>query len=236
METIVRNVTLSNIFIEDMGILLTATESLSILDFGYTKADLDRSNNLKNFVSEGDLVINDGTNDLSVEDALEHISIQSIYADDQDNPGVTPSGGTKHQILVKASDQNYDLKWLSVNSGVLILDPITYPLGVQTEERRWETLATYSFPGTIALGSDPTKLDILYKVDRHELKGVFRLQIGNSTVARFTDLQSEDYVTVTDETLRNLSDGPSIWEIQMKVKQKYLGYYFRVSTMTLRFD
>ena len=236
MQTIIRNTTLSSILIGDIGLLVMASESIDLDTLGFTKDVLDASDNLKEFVNDESIVVNDGIDDLGIEDGLDHLSLRSVYEDEESNTGWVPSGGTKHQVLVKASDGNFDIKWISVNDGTLVLDPIEIPLSIKTEERRWETLATYNFPGKLTLGGTPTKLDILNKIDRAELSGEFRIDSKGGVIAELSNLRNLDWTTDTDSTLRNLTDDPMVWEIQLRVRRKYAGYCFRVSSMTLRFD
>jgi hypothetical protein len=74
------NNTVSDIEISDLGITLPAdsTTTLSIL---FTRFKLVESDDLKTEVQNGDVIINDGSQDLSIEEAIDHLTFQTEYED-----------------------------------------------------------------------------------------------------------------------------------------------------------
>lgn len=77
---IIKNNTESPISINDLsGVTVDSTSQLELTDIFYFY-DIVKSINLKTYVSNGNIIINDGNNDLSIENGLEHITIKSGYS------------------------------------------------------------------------------------------------------------------------------------------------------------
>lgn len=98
---IVKNVTLSDIFIDDLGITIAASgspgSSITLSDL-YTTFEIVESTDLQSEVATGDIVINDGTDDLSVSEGLNHLKIETELEDiDQD---ASISGANFDDILL----------------------------------------------------------------------------------------------------------------------------------------
>ena len=71
---IIKNTTNSVVYIIDLHNQYIAELEEKILSDYYTISEINSSQDLKNLVSDGTLIINDGGTDLSVEDALLHIT------------------------------------------------------------------------------------------------------------------------------------------------------------------
>jgi len=77
---IATNNTGNQIDIDDLGISLAAAEVKPLSDY-FDFVDLTESDDLKVFVGNGDITINDGSNDLSIIKGLEHLDIESVHED-----------------------------------------------------------------------------------------------------------------------------------------------------------
>ncbi len=82
---ILKNTTASQIIISDLGGMRIEASSQYEASKTRTLADIQNSEQLKTNISSGDIVVNDGSNDLSVSDALElvtsydpHFAVQYI--------------------------------------------------------------------------------------------------------------------------------------------------------------
>lgn len=82
MATIViaKNITVSNIIIEDLGIEIPSGAQIDLTEF-FEKIEIGNSDDLDSKVSSGNIVINDGTNDLSITNGLKHINFETEYED-----------------------------------------------------------------------------------------------------------------------------------------------------------
>lgn len=76
-----KNTTTSDITLEDLGVIIPGS---SILDLTETYAfyEITASKDLKTQISNGNVIINDSINDLSMENSLKHIGEESIYEDE----------------------------------------------------------------------------------------------------------------------------------------------------------
>ena len=86
---IAKNNTSTDIMIEDLGIIIPGSSQINLTDkFDYI--EIVESDNLKEFVNAAQITINDGINDLNIEDGIAQISIQSVYEDSFEDGGGTP--------------------------------------------------------------------------------------------------------------------------------------------------
>ncbi len=83
---IAKNNTGTDIEIEDLGISISAAGQKELANY-FDYIEIVESDNLKNFVSNAHITINDGNNDLNISDGLKHISIQSVYEDSFEDGG-----------------------------------------------------------------------------------------------------------------------------------------------------
>lgn len=237
MRTIVKNNTAAVLRIEDLGLTSAVGSEIDMFDLGYSRTEIDSSGDLRDLVSSGEIIVNNGDIDLGAADGLDLLSLRSVYQDDEETVQAgLPIGGSVDQVLVKTSSADHDAAWVSVNGGVMVNSPLLVPIGIQTESKRWQTLFTWNFPGTTALNGTPTKLDILYKVDRVELNGLFRVRYNRQLVAGIYNLQALNWTLVTDSALGNLTAEASVWDIQIRTAAEYAGYCLSLNSMTLRFD
>lgn len=130
MTTIIaKNVSGGDIFLDDLGIDL-ATDSTTELNLLFSIYLISESSDLRDSVSNGDIVINDGNSDLSVSDGLDHLLLETEYEDDlskrnawdsqTNEPTPEDYGGwldTDESILYSYNSSRD--KWLSVDRRIL---------------------------------------------------------------------------------------------------------------------
>lgn len=115
MSTIIaKNVTLGEIFLDDLGVSIAASSSLT-LTLIFQKRFITDSQDLKDQVSSGDIVINDGTEDLSVEDGLFHIKFETQY---EDKEGPRPTWSTEQTPPNDPSDGD---GWIDPDTNILYI-------------------------------------------------------------------------------------------------------------------
>lgn len=128
--------------------------------------------------------------------------------------------------------------------------PIDVKLNISSQEVRWETLTTWKFPGTLELGDTPTNIDLIYRVDKTDLNGSFRILDGKLVVAEFSGLTSKEWTTKNTSALNNLTMEPALWQIQIRTKAqletlpkkpshkelKFIGYALQISLITIKFN
>jgi len=80
---IAKNTSILDIILEDLGVIIPGSSMINLTDT-YELYEIIASEDLKTQVSIGTIVINDGVNDLGMEDGLKHISQETVYEDDPD--------------------------------------------------------------------------------------------------------------------------------------------------------
>ena len=79
MDVILINDTTASISIGDLyGMVIDSTEEMDILD-KYPYGRVSQSDNLKGYVSDGDIIINDGIKNLTPEEGVEHLTLETMY-------------------------------------------------------------------------------------------------------------------------------------------------------------
>ncbi len=116
------NVTLNDISIDDLGITIAASgspdSSITLSDL-YTTFELVASNDLKTEVITEYIVINDGSGDLSVDDALQQLKIETEKEDvDQD---ASLAGVNFDDLLLTGGCGGTDPHIIATKAGNLIL-------------------------------------------------------------------------------------------------------------------
>jgi len=92
MTTIIaKNVDIIDLLIEELGITIPASMQETLSDL-FTLADIADSETLKTHVSGLSIVINDGSQDLSAEEGIRHVSLQSEYEDAVEESGLGGGG------------------------------------------------------------------------------------------------------------------------------------------------
>jgi hypothetical protein len=84
MATIVRNTSGSELVLEDFGITLAVNEERD-LEEGELISEIADSDDLKTKITNGDVVINDGIQDLTVEEALKTVTVLTQIEDEADD-------------------------------------------------------------------------------------------------------------------------------------------------------
>lgn len=149
-ETIVIaiNNTASEILL-DIGKTIDASSSVNLTQL-YPKRVITKSENLKTFVSAGDITINDGSQDLSIPDGLLHIKFETEY-EDAEGPRPTWTIST-----APPSDPYNGQGWYDQNSNILYTYDSTAQLWLSVErdwllfQRQGVVQADYFKIGTVA--------------------------------------------------------------------------------------
>jgi hypothetical protein len=119
---IAKNVTVSTVNIEDMGFSLspsgTPNSTRTLTDY-FELFEIVSSDNLTAEVAAGNIVINDGTTDLSVSQGLNHIFIQTEYEDLDQDSGI--AGANFDDILLTGGCGGTDPHIIATKSGYLVV-------------------------------------------------------------------------------------------------------------------
>ena len=120
MVVIAINDSTNDIEIADLNYVFIAADAQKDLTDQFQFSFIMNSQDLKDYVSSGDLIINDGTSDLSIEDGLEHITGLTEYEtknllehnlDDHLDVPTPPEGST----MLESNDGVYS--WVTSTSG-----------------------------------------------------------------------------------------------------------------------
>ncbi len=74
---IIKNVTKSSILVEDLGLPIDINKEINISEF-FTYGQIVGSDDLRDLVKSGDLVLNNGTSDLSSSNGVKYLTLQNI--------------------------------------------------------------------------------------------------------------------------------------------------------------
>lgn len=115
MSTIIaKNITASDIFLNDLGVTIDASGSLTLTVIFQVRR-ITNSQDLKDQVSNGNIVINDGTEDLSAQDGLFHIKFETQY---EDKEGPRPTWSTTQDPPDNPTDGD---GWMDPETNILYL-------------------------------------------------------------------------------------------------------------------
>lgn len=142
MATIIiaKNVTLSIIEIEDLGIPIDATSQITLTSI-FTKGEIIESKDLDTQVLAGNIVINNGTIDLGIVDGIKHVNFETEY---EDFEGVIDTLSELNDVNISAP---IDGQLLSYNGGTSLWGAIS---------QRGYTVDTGSPDSTSVLWFNPT--------------------------------------------------------------------------------
>lgn len=85
---IIKNYTFEDRFIEDLGISIDATNDITLSDI-YDIVEISDSDDLKTYVTNEVLVVNNGYIDLDIEDGLKYINLETEYEDDETEDAIS---------------------------------------------------------------------------------------------------------------------------------------------------
>lgn len=191
---IIKNNTESPISINDLsGVTVDSTSQLELTDIFYFY-DIVKSINLKTYVSNGNIIINDGNNDLSISNALNHIGIISdwqIY-----NKIYTQSGNKKIEFSIGShADEHFE-------SGSAI----------------WQHVRSFIFPGTDIWTPTTIRL-ILSRSNTNNTSYVRIAKHADGLVIGETSWTQSDPIIYTINSLSNFPESEEILCIQIKKDQ-----------------
>ena len=115
----VKNTTILDIIIEDLGIIIPGSSIMNFTET-YEFFEITTSDDLKNQISNGNIIINDGIIDLSKDDGLKHVSQESIFEDEvkinritdiTESTTYSTSWIEKLKLDTILDDGNYLLNW-----------------------------------------------------------------------------------------------------------------------------
>ncbi len=82
MPTVIaKNTTTLDMILEDLGIIIPGSSIIDLTET-YDFYEITSSKSLKTQISNGNIIINDGVQDLSVESSLKHVGEESLYEDE----------------------------------------------------------------------------------------------------------------------------------------------------------
>ena len=112
---IAKNVAGIDLLIDDMGILLLSGTSRTLSD-NFTEVDICESINLYNYVSDGQITLNNGTRDLTIAEGLEFLNLVS----ELDNKTLLVGSADSQQFIFD-SDGNNTARTRVTSSGYVMI-------------------------------------------------------------------------------------------------------------------
>lgn len=220
---IAKNTTDSDIYITDLAGQYIGANSQIILTDYYTLTEIGLSNTLKTFISDEDIIINDGTSDLSVAAGLLHVASITNYESKKtllsldDIP--TPPGNYEREILVNDGTAT---TWASLIFGDGINSGIHFPLHhysyhdyVYQNHNSWWTAVSFMYDGS--KGWTPEKFSVICSLKKSGSTGSARLyDYTNRNIIAELSWTNEYKEIASTTNLSNLPTTISIVELQLK--------------------
>ena len=116
---IIKNLTTSDIKIEDLGIIISGSSIFNLTDV-FELHEIISSDNLKEKIIDETLIVNDGNIDLNKEDGLKHITYKTVYegnlllekvTDLVESSSYSTSWIEKLRLDINLKAANYLLNW-----------------------------------------------------------------------------------------------------------------------------
>ncbi len=102
MPTVIaKNTTTLDMILEDLGIIIPGSSIIDLTET-YEFYEITSSKDLKTQISNGNIIINDSIQDLSVENSLKHVGEESIYEDEL----------KVHRIVDNEESTTYSTSWV----------------------------------------------------------------------------------------------------------------------------
>lgn len=126
---IAKNITNEDIFISDLGFTISANSERNLSD-NFPMEQIASSEELRNFISSNDIIINDGYRNLSKIDGLRHVRFETEHEDEDfvdkhkltDHIDVPEPTGIKEEVLSSFDATNYN--WVNIPKGINFLSEV----------------------------------------------------------------------------------------------------------------
>jgi len=223
---IAKNVTQNDIEISDMyGTTIPSSSQLTLTE-SLPYPIIENSQNLKTYVQDGDIVINDGVQDLSVNNGLKHLRISTYYETPRNifDLDDVPEHPGENKILSTSSDS---LVWSdnTGNTGNTDINFCFFENGsrpyLKCNSSSWSIMASFIFRGTNVLGI-PTAVEITAYNKENRTGGIRLYDYTNNNVICQTTVNSKTRQILVNTSLSNLPTEKSIIEIQGYISNRDL--------------
>ena len=228
---IVKNDTTSVITIEDLGIEISGSGQVTLSDIS-NLSEIISSNDLKSLVSNSTLIINNGINDLSVEDGLKYISINTDYEDEYNvshrllqHPGIKKPKKSNIPLTLQYDDSTGFIFVEALTHGTAARPSIAAAMGgheadhVSTATDVYQTIRSFYYAGT----SDwtPTRFRVLADVGKAGETGYARVyDVTNNLQIAEVSFTNTTKATVVTTSITNLPVNEALLELQTMATKK----------------
>jgi len=252
---IIKNNTESPISINDLsGVTVDSTSQLTLTDIFYF-CDIAKSVNLKTYVSNGNIIINDGSSDLSISNGLNHVSIKSSYnitreinqsvyfghhLDDHLDVASPPIGTDR--FLESQDGTSYN--WINIKDKYKMYRSINFSFtssersnAIIIKTTSWQEIADFIFMGTDLLGIVTQVKIIAHMEYSNSSRGSFKI-VNYNTGDIYCLL--DEQIAGTAQTIYTMSDSlvfpetETLMGIQSKTSSSGKGVL--VSSMHIRIE
>ena len=219
------NDTASTIQIDDLhGFTIYADETIDILD-RYPIGQIISSQELKTLVTNGSIIINDGTDNLDYINGLKHINIDTKYeaihniVDHPDLP--TPDNDSIDRILVRSNDTNRWVNYSDLVNNTGSISGINIALGdgnkdyTKASHSHYTIIRSFEYDGTSVW--TPTMFSAITSRKGSKGTGYIKLSdyiTGNIICELNWENTTKEFIQT--ESLSNLPINRSVLELQVK--------------------
>ena len=211
---------LANQYIEELG-------TFELSDY-YSIVDINDSQTLKDLISDGTFIINDGTNDLSIADALEHtkdVTNFEMIKNFSDLPEIQPiEPGKVLQGVDSTSAIWVELQNSFGGSGGNLVS-FSYSSGtksfgaLKTDKTTWKLLASFIYDGSTLSGTPENFKILAWNKDAGKTSYIKLYDYTNDNdIAEITITNNTRQIHITN-TISNLPTGRAIFEIHGKSQE-----------------
>ena len=192
---IAKNNTSSAIPLDDLGIEIPGSGQRNLTD-NFDKNEISASNDLDTQVSSGNIIINDGTSDLSITDGLRHINFETEYED-------------KNGVDVY-NEGSYIGTTTKLNFNDALVNDSTSGINITIPSQEVATPAIVQVRRTTSLTLPTSWTDITFDVTSVENDDTI-LEHDSSNTSRINILESGFYEIESNTTVRNTTNTKEVY-------------------------
>jgi hypothetical protein len=236
---IIKNTLNEVVHITDMdNQYIAELDAFELSDY-YSISDINGSQSLKDLITDGTFIINDGTNDLSIADALEHtkdVTNYEMIKNLVDLPEVSPIEAGK---LLQGVDST-STTWVDMPSGgfggsggnlvSFSYSGKTHSPGLKCDKTSWTVMASFIYDGTTLSGTPENFKVLAYSKESKTTYVRLYDYTNNNEIAQLTVNSATRQIWITG-TISNLPTGRAIFEIHGKTTESRKNLYIQAAAM-----
>lgn len=214
---IAKNVTYDDITIDDLGLVIDATSEVTISSI-FNISEIVISDDLKTYVTNEDIVINNGSIDLNVENALKEITFETLHEDNAEEDQQYSNNGEEEEVIEPTIPGYTYASNLIIDADKCYGDSITnYPL--------WVSLAGNCLRTSVGRMESPYGYDLVFADGTMQLDHEMVFYDGDTGIWKgwvrvpYLDCTNDTTITINygnSDTTSSEENITSVWDSNYK--------------------